>query len=222
MSFWPYAPYPLIPCDHCGGLIRTDKYALTERLRPDFWVSRNQVSTLLLTMFQFWQCPHCKEIVWLGNARPKLEVEVHSGRYHHRIGVKPYESVLHERLASSPLVEQLQGSDFIPTDALPSSPVKMAQLRLAVAELWQLIIAPTKRKKVEPRQFNRCLDSLLANLDSDHPTLRMLKAEGYRQLGRYETTTGLLDGLRGEWERIAGEIAGLAQQQHRGVVRLAL
>jgi hypothetical protein len=173
-------------------------------------------------MFQFWQCPHCKEIVWLGNARPKLEVEVHSGRYHHRIGVKPYESVLHERLASSPLVEQLQGSDFIPTDALPSSPVKMAQLRLAVAELWQLIIAPTKRKKVEPRQFNRCLDSLLANLDSDHPTLRMLKAEGYRQLGRYETTTGLLDGLRGEWERIAGEIAGLAQQQHRGVVRLAL
>jgi hypothetical protein len=202
--------------------MRVDKYGSAERLRPDFWVSRNQVSTLLLTMFQFWQCPHCKEVVWLGNARPKMEVEVHSGRYHHRIGDKPYESVLHERFASSPLVEQLHGSEFIPSDALPSMPAKMAQLRLAVAELWQLIIAPTKRQSVEPRQFNRCLESVLTNLAPEHPALRVLTAEGFRQLGRYEATTGLLNGLRGEWERIAVEIADLARQQHRGVVRLAL
>ena len=202
--------------------MRADKYASTERLHPDFWVSRNQVSTMLLTMFQFWQCPHCKEVVWLGNARAKMEVEVFSGHYTFRNSEKPYESVLHERLATSPLVEQLQGSEFIPADALPSIPVKLAQLRLAVAELWQLIIAPTKRQKVEPRQFDRCLDSVLTNLAPEHPALRVLKAEGFRQLGRYETTTGLLDGLRGEWERIAAEIAYLAQQQHKGVVRLAL
>jgi hypothetical protein len=202
--------------------MRTDKYADTKRVQPDFWVSRNQVSTLLLTMFQFWRCPHCMEVVWLGNARPKMEVEVFSGKWHPRIGDKPYGSVLHERLASSPLIEQLHGSEFIPPDALPSIPVKMAQLRLAVAELWQLIIAPTKRQNVDPRQFNRCLGSLLTNLAPEHPTLRILKAEGYRLLGRYEATTGLLNGLRGEWERIAVEIADLARQQQKGVVRLAL
>ena len=127
MSFWPYLPFPLIPCDHCGGLMRADKYALTERLQHDFWVSRNQVSTMLMTAFQFWQCPHCKEVVWLGNARPKLEVDVFSGHYHHRVGEKPYESVLHERLAANPFVEQLHGNEFIPPNALPSIPVKMAQ-----------------------------------------------------------------------------------------------
>jgi hypothetical protein len=202
--------------------MRADKYASTERLQPDFWISRNQVSTLLMTMFQFWQCPHCKEVVWLGNAKPKMEVEVHSGQYHHRIGDKPYESVLHERLAASPLVEQLQGSEFIPSRALAPSPLKLAQLRLTIAELWQLMVAPTKRRMVDPHKYHQCLDSVLANLDSEHPTLRILKAEGFRQLGRYETTTGLLDGLSGEWERIAVEIAGLAGQQQKGVVRLAL
>jgi hypothetical protein len=203
--------------------MRTNKYGDPKRLQPDFWTRRNPVSTMLLMMFNFWQCPHCKEVVWLGNVTPRMEIEVYSGEGDpYANWRKPYESVLHEQLAASPFAEQLDGSEFIPPEALPATPAKMALLRLKIAELWKLIVAVTRQRKVSQRQFNRCLDSLLASLDAEHPAQRILKAEGLRQLGRYSMASGLLDGFTGQWERIAAEIADLARQQHKGVVRLAL
>ncbi len=201
----------------------TNKYSDPKRIQPDFWTSHKPVSTMLLTMFHFWRCPHCKQVIWLGNVTPRMEIEVYSGEGDSYANWrKPYASVLHEQLAASPFAEQLDGSEFIPPDALPPTRAKMVLLRRRIAQLWHLIVAMTRQYKVSQRQFNKRLDSLLVKLDADHPVQRILKAEGLRQLGRYSMASGLLDGFNGEWQRIAAEIAHLAQQQHKGVVRLAL